>query len=202
VSYTSGGALVADHFSPSFAVPEDAHGRWGRLKIDLAPSSLALAHEIVRALVAAPERSLIDEASLLLTTAALSDTRVLAQSSLDRLGAAQNGDGGWGWWPRGTSQPFVTALALEALAAADRAGLDAPPEVVERGVAAAEAALDDQRSSADLRAYLLYALALHNRADPAALHDLAADRARWGPKGSPRSSWRALPRRASPTPPW
>jgi len=173
--YTNGGALITGRLNLSFTVPEQARQRWGRLELDLAPSSQALANAIAQSLNALPERSLLDEASLLLASASFSETQPLMQASLGRLISAQNSDGGWGWWPRSPSQPFMSAVALEALAAASRAGLEVPVDVVEHGSAALDAVLADQTTQADLRAYLLYVLALHNRSDAGTRNTLTAD---------------------------
>jgi len=45
---------------------------------------------------------------------------------LDRLIALAAPEGGWGWWREGEADPYLTALALDALARADRLGI-APP---------------------------------------------------------------------------
>jgi uncharacterized protein YfaS (alpha-2-macroglobulin family) len=180
--YTNGGALITGRLSQSLTLSEQARHRWGRLEIDLAPSSQALANEVAQSLNARPERSLLDEASLLLVSASFSETQPLVQASLDRLVSAQNGDGGWGWWPRGPSQPFISAVVLEALAAAGRAGLNVPVDVVEHGSAALAVALADQTTQADVRAYLVYVLTLHNRSDVGTLRTLAADARSLGPE--------------------
>jgi uncharacterized protein YfaS (alpha-2-macroglobulin family) len=179
---SAGGGLVVGRFSQSFVVPDQARDGWGQLEIELAASGRALANGVAHALAALPERSLLDEASLLLVAAPISDTRPLAQAAFDRLVAAQNSDGGWGWWPRGTSQPFVTLAVLEALTAAKRAGFAVPPELIERGSTAARSVLANAQAEADLRAYALYVLALHGQADGAALRALAASPA-LGPEG-------------------
>jgi len=59
------------------------------------------------------------------------DQRARLSSSVDdglrRLVSRQNFDGGWGWWPGGESDPYITASAIFALSRAQEAGLDVPP---------------------------------------------------------------------------
>ncbi len=180
LAHSSGGALVAGRWTQPLTVTVDRQQTWGQLELDLAPASLVLAQDFVRSRAGLPERDLLDEAGLLLISATLSDTRTLARAALDRLVAEQRDDGGWAWWHGGRSDPFVSAVVLEAFAAAEGASLDVPDEVIARGFTAIES---DAGASPGLRAYALYIRALHDRADPQVLADLAARPQALGPDG-------------------
>jgi len=83
------------------------------------------------------------------------------REGLERLYEFQHEDGGWGWWQTDESQHFMTAYVLAGLAQARSAGHQVREGTLER----ASSWLREQwprldRSPADLRAYVLYALAL------------------------------------------
>lgn len=104
-----------------------------------------------------------------------------------RLGAMQQGDGGWGWWEYGSSDPYMTAYVLDGLHRARQAGFAPPMNRVERALkwsqdhlkkplapiepvtSANEKAWKEEarrREIAD-RAYVALALALWGRPEPA-----------------------------------
>lgn len=169
---TGAAALVTDRWSQHIVLPDDPATTWEQLDIDIAPSSAALAHTIIQRLAARTDRSLLDEASLLLLSAPFSDTRTLAQATLDRIIAAQARDGGWGWWAPRDADPFVSAVMLEALARARQAGLSFPPTLIDQTASV----LRQHSFDADMRAYRLYVLSQHNLTDAQALRDLTTDR--------------------------
>jgi hypothetical protein len=109
---------------------------------------------------------------LILASGALSGTREINAAALERIIAAQSGDGGWGWWPRSPSHQFVTALALEALAEGRRAGLDVPALVVRRGLGALEReiGLDTPLTT---RAHATYVASLYGQSQSEDLQALA-----------------------------
>jgi len=86
----------------------------------------------------------------------------IAADSLARLAQMRHGDGGWGWWAYDESDPFMTALVLDGLKRAQKAGYDvssAGPD------AAADWGLKLLQDKAKLKAieprdrlYLIYAL--------------------------------------------
>ena len=53
----------------------------------------------------------------------------LVRTAIRRLQEQQHPDGGWGWWGRGRSNPYLTAYALWALTEAKQAGFDVPEEM-------------------------------------------------------------------------
>lgn len=135
------------------------------LVIAAAPSLRATLLEGVEALLAQEQRTLDDEASLLLIATGLARTAPddarerwaqIAAASDARLRAAQNRDGGWGWWPQEPSEPWVSAVALEALAAARSLDPERPPLPARALDYLTRAAPD---AAPDLRAQIAYALA-------------------------------------------
>lgn len=82
-------------------------------------------------------------------------------AGLQRLYRFQHEDGGWGWWDDDATNARMTAYVVSGLVEARRAGFFVSPEVLGRAQACLERwTIED----ADLRAYVLYALALLNPA--------------------------------------
>ena len=52
---------------------------------------------------------------------------------LQRVYNKQNEDGGWGWWPTDTSDPYMSAYVVYGLFAAREAGYDIKDDALERG---------------------------------------------------------------------
>ena len=90
--------------------------------------------------------------------------------ALTRLTELQRPDGGWGWWENDlSSNPFLTAYALQGLAAARDAGYKPDVEQMQRGRARLLQFLNDsapngidQQNNNNQRAYMLYVLTLLN----------------------------------------
>src|SRR5579872_715270 len=94
------------------------------------------------------------------------------RAGLDRLYDFQHEDGGWGWWKEDESQVFMTAYVVSGLAQAKAAGY----EVKEDAMQNAEKWLKGQvtqhkRMRSDLRAYVVYGLALNKASDGKMLDD-------------------------------
>jgi uncharacterized protein YfaS (alpha-2-macroglobulin family) len=103
------------------------------------------------------------------------------REGLSRLYDFQHEDGGWGWWQTDDSATFMTAYVVAGLAQARDAGINVRPDVLQRGVQWLVA--DFNRSSIvvpEVRAYMLYALALSGSASPAQLDSIWQERSRLG----------------------
>ncbi len=86
--------------------------------------------------------------------------RVL-QAGLQRLEGSQNFDGGWGWWAYDSSNPYLTGYILQGLSLAQAAGYSPKGWQVERALNYLREQLGQpQTLSPDLRAYVIYSLAL------------------------------------------
>jgi uncharacterized protein YfaS (alpha-2-macroglobulin family) len=89
------------------------------------------------------------------------------KAGMERLRDFQHDDGGWGWWKDDSSQVFMTAYVVSGFAGARAAGYDVDAGSLER----AETWLHDTlvrypNMRNDLRAYVVYALALNGQAKP------------------------------------
>ena len=100
------------------------------------------------------------------------------------LVSAQNQDGSWPWVPGAARQgsapsdPAATTRVVWALTAADPLGLGAEPAVLDRATAALEQSLPRlDASDRTLRAAVLYALALRNKARFESVNALLRERA-------------------------
>ncbi|RRR75451.1 MAG: hypothetical protein EI684_04640 [Candidatus Viridilinea halotolerans] len=98
-----------------------------------------------------------------LSGAARAPWEELAHASLAALDAAQNSDGGWGWWPNSPSQPFTSAFALEAQLTA-RAILNDPRPASLR--ASAYIGRVAASSEPDTQAYIAYVRTRAGHANP------------------------------------
>jgi uncharacterized protein YfaS (alpha-2-macroglobulin family) len=88
------------------------------------------------------------------------------RAGLDRLYDYQHDDGGWGWWKEDESLVFMTAYVVSGLAQAKTAGYDVKAEALTNGESFLKKQLDQHpRMRPDLRAYVVYALALDKTAD-------------------------------------
>jgi hypothetical protein len=88
-------------------------------------------------------------------------------AGLQRLYDFQHEDGGWGWWKEDDSMVFMTAYVVAGMAQAQAAGYEVHQTAVDNGKRYLHDALRDHPNMiADLRAYVVYALALTGDRDP------------------------------------
>lgn len=84
------------------------------------------------------------------------------QAGMERLKDFQHEDGGWGWWKDDESLVFITAYVVSGFGQAHAAGYDVNPGSLSRAEEWLRAALDRYPNMRpDLRAYVVYALALN-----------------------------------------
>ncbi len=121
-----------------------------------------------------------------------SQAEELAATTVQRLRATQNMDGGWSWWPTGqtdrSSDPFISAYVMIGLARLRDAGAVVPDDVISKAVRFMQATvfspqLATQTWQFNRLAFQNYALVLAGHADPAALAALYEIRALIGPWG-------------------
>jgi uncharacterized protein YfaS (alpha-2-macroglobulin family) len=89
-------------------------------------------------------------------------TRLKAQveAGLQRLYGFQHDDGGWGWWKDDDSMVFMTAYVVSGMSQAKYAGYSVDQEKLDKGKQFLHTALKQHPNMiADLRAYVVYALA-------------------------------------------
>lgn len=88
-------------------------------------------------------------------------------AGLQRLYDFQHEDGGWGWWKEDDSMVFMTAYVVAGLSQARAAGYEIHQTSVDNGKRYLHAALRAHPNMiADLRAYVVYGLALAGDRDP------------------------------------
>jgi alpha-2-macroglobulin len=88
-------------------------------------------------------------------------------AGLDRLYNFQHDDGGWGWWETDETHPFMTAYVVAGLAQARDAGYPVDAQRLARGrQSLLKQIQENPRAIADIRVYMVYALALSGAVDP------------------------------------
>ena len=109
---------------------------------------------------------------------------MLFRSGLDRLYGSQHDDGGWGWWPNDDSRVFMTAYVVSGLGQANGAGYKIDGDRMNKGRAWLQSALAAHPEMiADLRAYVVFALATTGGAPKEALDAAWNSRAKLSDEG-------------------
>jgi len=91
----------------------------------------------------------------------LDELDAVVRRGLARLGDLQHGDGGFGWWKPGTSDPFMTAYVVWGLVLARDADLAVDRGMLERAHDYLERTLVEKQDELDTQAWMLHALAAH-----------------------------------------
>lgn len=100
---------------------------------------------------------------------AIDPAKLTAQvnAGLERLYGFQHEDGGWGWWKEDDSMVFMTAYVVAGLSQAQAAGYEVHQSAIDNGKRYLHSQLREHPYMiADLRAYVVYALALASDHDP------------------------------------
>jgi uncharacterized protein YfaS (alpha-2-macroglobulin family) len=106
------------------------------------------------------------------------------RAGLDRLYNFRHDDGGWGWWETDESHPFMTAYVVAGLAQARSAGIGVDQSAITGGAAWLHKLLArDSNLAPDLRAYIVYSLALSGNPNSSALAGLYEERSKLSPYG-------------------
>ncbi len=111
-----------------------------------------------------------------------------ARVTLQTLYNDQNGDGGWGWWPEGMSDPFVSAWVVDGMLTLHSLGYPVDTKILKRGTAfLASWALKPSSSPTfnyleastytyDLQSYVVYLLGRAGTPDPGLASTLFSSR--------------------------
>ena len=106
------------------------------------------------------------------------------EAGMARLKDFQHDDGGWGWWKEDESQVFMTAYVVSGFGQAREAGYDPGANSLNRAFDYLHAQLAQHPNMREnLRAYVVYALALNNAAKPQELQDAWAARGNMNTQG-------------------
>jgi uncharacterized protein YfaS (alpha-2-macroglobulin family) len=201
----SNAALSGSSSSPEaqinekIVLPADINAEASSLRIDLAPSVAGTLMSALDFLASYPygcvEQTMSSFLPNILVTKAVKDLGLTPPAAsvelekkiaagLQRLYQFQHEDGGWGWWETDETHPFMTAYVVAGLAQARDAGYPIDENRLRRGRESLQRQIQENpRAIADLRAYLIYALALSGDFDRALAEGLYEGREKLSPNG-------------------
>jgi alpha-2-macroglobulin len=191
-----------------FQVRPSADPNFGGLKIVLSPSVASAMVQSLDDLIGFPYGCVEQTMSRFLPTVLVSqavreaglptpaqaaEVPLMVADGFARLRAMQHWNGGWGWWDGELEvDPTMSALVLDGLYRAERAGFAPSRHMVDRGL---EWAVERVNSTDAMPprpvAYLAYVLALHGKRDASAK---ALQRLGDGPLGTSTLAFEALAR--------
>ena len=195
------GALRDDKEDIKRAVllPQDINADASALRIDLAPSIAGTLLSALDFLATYPygcvEQTMSSFLPNILVTkaikdlgltppAASTDLEAKIAAGLQRLYMFQHEDGGWGWWQTDETHPFMTAYVVAGLAQAKDAGYPVDEQRLKNGRdSLLKQVKENPRALADIRVYMIYALALSGDVDHGLVEDLYASREKLSPHG-------------------
>jgi alpha-2-macroglobulin len=105
----------------------------------------------------------------------------LVKKGLDRLYLYQHEDGGWGWWEKDESSPYISAYVVFAMLKAQESDFEVKPDSLQRGLQFLQGRLaggDEIKDTfaANRQAWLLYVLAEAKQAPESSLVELFDNR--------------------------
>ena len=107
------------------------------------------------------------------------------QAGLERLYNFEHPDGGWGWWETDETHPFMTAYVVAGLSEARADGVTVDDAAIDKGAAWVKKTLDSANDlEPDLRAYMVYSLAIAGKPDAAAMNSVYGDRSKLSAYGT------------------
>ncbi|MFB3923434.1 MAG: alpha-2-macroglobulin [Terriglobia bacterium] len=183
----------------NITLPADINADASSLRIDLAPSVAGTLMSALDFLASYPygcvEQTMSSFLPNILVTKAVKDLGLTPPAAsvelekkiaagLQRLYQFQHEDGGWGWWETDETHPFMTAYVVAGFAQAKDAGYPIDENRLRRGRESLEKQIQENpRAIADLRAYLVYALALSGDFDHKLADGLYEGREKLSPNG-------------------
>ena len=195
------GSVVAEQakLSEKIVLPADINPGASTLRIDLAPSVAGTLISALDFLAAYPygcvEQTMSSFLPNILVTQAVKELGLTPPppsaelekkiaAGLQRLYLFQHEDGGWGWWQTDETHPFMTAYVVAGFAQAKDAGIPIDERSLERGrESLLQQIRENSRAIADIRAYLVYALALSGEVDKTLVDELYDSREKFSPSG-------------------
>jgi alpha-2-macroglobulin len=162
-------ALREQQGSTSLTLPENALPDSAELKLSFAPTIADTLNSAITQLVQFPygcvEQTLsrfipaVHARALLAKNAWQPDAATAEKlplaiaEGLKRLEDMQHEDGGWGWWKQDSTSLTMTSHALYGLGLAKQAGLEIPPEMLQKGLQALETLMQSAPNDELPRAY-------------------------------------------------
>jgi len=188
-----------DEIKRSLVLPQDANADASTLRIDLAPSIAGTLMSALDFLATYPygcvEQTMSSFLPNILVTKAVKDLGLTPPAvstelekkiaaGLERLYSFQHDDGGWGWWQTDETHPFMTAYVVAGLAQAKEAGYPVDEPRLKHGRESLLKQIKENRHAlADIRVYMVYALALSGDVDRALVEDLYSSREKFSAHG-------------------
>ena len=200
-SVAQSGALRGDkeEIKRSLVLPAEVNADASALRIDLAPSVAGTLMSALDFLATYPygcvEQTMSSFLPNILVTKAVKDLGLAPPAAsmelekkiaagLARLYMFQHDDGGWGWWQTDETHPFMTAYVVAGLAQAKEAGYPIDEQRLKMGrESLREQIKENPRALADIRVYMVYALALSGDVDRALVEDLYSSRQKFSAHG-------------------
>ena len=183
----------------SLVLPQDLNADASTLRIDLAPSIAGTLMSALDYLATYPygcvEQTMSSFLPNILVTKAVKDLGLTPPAAsvelqqkiaagLQRLYMFQHDDGGWGWWQTDETHPFMTAYVVAGLAEAKEAGYPIDEQRLANGRASLLKQIkENRRALADIRVYMVYALALSGDVDRGLVEELYSSRAKFSAHG-------------------
>ncbi|MGA3324007.1 MAG: MG2 domain-containing protein [Terriglobia bacterium] len=188
-----------DEIKRSLVLPQDVNAYASTLRIDLAPSIAGTLMSALDFLATYPygcvEQTMSSFLPNILVTKAVKDlglTPPAASAELEKKIAAglqrlymfQHDDGGWGWWQTDETHPFMTAYVVAGLAQAKEAGYPIDEQRLKNGRdSLLKQIKENPHALADIRVYMVYALALSGDVDRALVEGLYSSREKFSAHG-------------------
>jgi len=150
-----GGIALRDtEATTELTLPPEALTGSAQLTLSFAPTIAASLNSAVSRLVEFPygcveqtlsrfipavhARALLNKTGWQPDAATAAKLPLVIAEGIRRLEEMQHEDGGWGWWKSDSTSLTMTSHAVYSLGLAKNAGLDVPPELLKRGLAALE----------------------------------------------------------------
>ena len=155
----------------SFQMPKEVKRASSRLEISVAPSMSASLFESLEYLTEFPHGCVEQTMSRFMPNIIVNQTmkdlgiknpkleKNLAKytsAGLQKLYGYQHSDGGWGWWKKDSSNPYMSAYVLLGLSNAKKAGYDVSQNAINRGLKFIASHIPKEKNL-DNQAYMIYA---------------------------------------------
>jgi hypothetical protein len=188
-----------DEIARALVLPQEVNSDASTLRIDLAPSIAGTLMSALDFLATYPwgcvEQTMSSFLPNILVTKAVKDLGLTPPAAsaelekkiaagLERLYMFQHDDGGWGWWQTDETHPFMTAYVVAGLAQAKQAGYPVDEQRLNHGrESLLKQIKENPRALADIRVYMIYALALSGDVDHTLVEELYASRGKFSAHG-------------------
>ncbi len=188
-----------DEIKASLQLPQSINADASTIRLDLAPSIAGTLMSALDFLATYPygcvEQTMSSFLPNILVSKAVKDLGLAPPpesdelekkiaAGLERLYMFQHDDGGWGWWQTDETHPFMTAYVVAGLAQAKEAGYPIDEQRLKNGRDSLLKQINENpRALADIRVYMVYALALSGDVSHELLESLYASHEKFSAHG-------------------